>query len=276
MFRLYCIVIISAAFSIIGTSALHGQTNPTLELESAPSINTIASFGLSEGLPGNCLKNTVIDQKGRLWVSPCADTWLDDKYNFFQYDGRKAFNYEILPEGITAPMDTTLHWFVWGETANGFLYGTDYNLSTVFYWHPDLRKQNFFRLDQGASLLNLASEPGGSILVLTLESDTYKVYRLTDNNKQKIGEITLDFTYEFFYNDTYIFPIQSFTIVGQKAWFFHERSGLVAVDLADGKMQFHSWSKLGAKQMISESAYYQGGGLTWQMLPYSSDQLLLY
>ena len=276
MFRLDRFVIISVAFFIIGSASLYGQANLPVELESAPSINTIASFGLNEGLPTNCLKNVVTDRQGRLWVSPCATTWLDDNYNFFQYDGKKAFQYEVSPDWIAEPTDTTINWFVWGETANGLLYGTSYNYQTVFSWHPDLREQYFFNLHQGEQLLNLISAPGGGILVLTLTETKYQVYRLVANKQQKIGEITLDFTEELFDFDNRYSNAHSFTLAGQKAWFFHQRSGLVTVDLLDETMQFHPWNKLSTQQTISEFAYDQGAGLTWQMLPSYGDQLLLY
>ena len=61
-------------------------------------------------------------------------------------------------------------WYILGETSDGFLYGANLRNNLLFYWHPDTREQYYFPLENNEQLLNMAPDPEGGLLALTVEN----------------------------------------------------------------------------------------------------------
>jgi hypothetical protein len=70
-----------------------------------------------------------------------------------------------------------------GEAIDGFMYGSNRLNKILFYWHPDVGIQYFFKLEANEKLLNMAPHPEGGVLALTVEildqsnlgKETYRV-----------------------------------------------------------------------------------------------------
>lgn len=247
------------------------QTSEPNDFLPAPSVSSISSYGYGDGLPETCLENVVVDSKGRLWATPCLYAAKEKGISFFQFDGRRAYFYSVLPDWTEEDVDSLL-WLVEGETSQGFLFGVDEKRSVAFLWRPDTRRQSFFRFEEGKKILSLAAEPQGGVLALILHEETYQAYRLADNASRLIGK----FKPEDGGEGSYKFP-HPFVITDGQAWFLHKREGLVCFDLKEGNTQFYSWSNFGEQLNLrrhKDDRFERY--LTWKIFPYSNKALFLY
>ncbi len=260
-------LLICCCFLWIGS---YPQTIISRETLPSPSIASLNLFGLSEGLPINCLEKVILDSKGRLWLNPCFHNTTKRGLNFFQYDGEKSIYFDFQPDGSREK--EAFSWYARGETSQGFLFGKEYLQSIVFFWHPDTRQQHFFYFEESEQILNIEAEPEGTVLVLVLHEHTYRIYRLAREGKQVLGEITLEFKEALNYN--YPHPL---VLINHQILFLHQTDGLVSLDLNQNTMQFKSWEELTGDQPMQRYIYdIMGGALSWQMVSYAKNSVFLY
>ncbi len=206
-----------------------------------PKVTALVHFTLSDGLAANCVDQGFIDKKGRLWFNPCRDAAREFRLSFFQFDGSQSFFYELRPDWLPVESMAPVL-YILGETTDGFLYGADRENKILFYWHPDTREQNFFRLKPGEVLLNMDADANGKILALTMEqaNETYRITILFDEQRVE-ASIQLDFTDDSLPNtpNQFAYP---FEVTNEAAFFFHQRKGLVRFDRSQGKIDFTPWS----------------------------------
>lgn len=247
------------------------QQNEQTEILPPPATASISAYGLSEGLPTNCLENVFTDSKGRLWINPCGYNALADGMNFFQYDGKQAVLVDLEPPEQYQRNDS-LFWYLIGESSDGFLFGVEVKGRVAFCWHPNTQEQYFFQLREGEEVLTMVGEESGSILLLGLQGDTYRVYRLERGSKNTLSELTLPFDQDI----PYEFPAPLYT-EDQQAFFFHQQEGLVRLDLDRGEMELHPWATiLNEQEQQSFSKAFPRGQSDWKFSPLGNDSLLLY
>ncbi|WP_296705678.1 hypothetical protein, partial [Algoriphagus sp.] len=206
-----------------------------------PKVTVTEHYTLSNGLASNCVDQSFIDSRGRLWVNPCGDAAREFRLSFFQYDGIRSFFYEVRPDWITEEALAPIL-YILGENSNGFLFGADRENKFLFYWHPDTSEQGFFKLESGEVLLNMDSDENGEIFVLTLNqaNQTYFVRSLRDESRERIN-IQLDFTGDFIPNTPSQFAYP-FEVTADEVYFFHQRKGLVQFDRKLQKISYTPWS----------------------------------
>ncbi len=253
---------------LLGICAFSQTTLPSGSV-SSPSIATLSSFGLKEGLPVNCLEGSLLDSKGRLWINPCPYNTVTTTLNFFQYDGKQAIFYELSPDWLEK--NDTISWTITGETTHGFLFGVDLNFSNAFMWHPDSKDQYFFQFEEKEKVLNMVPGPDKSVLVLTLLQETYRLYRLSEEGKQFLEEISPHFEVD----STYAYP-HPLVFLNQQIWFLHQRQGMVSFDLDSGDIQFLAWKDLQTEPTIKKKPDdIFDVSLIWQLLKYDEESLFL-
>ncbi len=250
----------------------YSQAFISQEVLPAPSITSISTYSLSEGLPDNCISDGFLDSKGRLWLNPCSYTIVDRGIGFFQYDGKQAFFYPIKADSLFAG-EEGLKWRVEGELKNGFLFGQAVDHPFIFMWHPDTREQRFYSFNSNEQLLNIKKNPGGGLLVLVQKSDSCLIYGLNQaNKKEKLAE----FRSKNQYAKDFLFSI-SLEIHHQKAWFFVPFEGLAGLDLEKNETFYYSFQDLVGEPIkfrgTSELDLNEGTAL---INAYKSDELLLY
>lgn len=256
----------------------------TIPFSVAPSVTAIERFTLNDGLASNNLNETFIDSKGRMWVNPDVNYAIRFALSFFQFDGRQSIFYDLKPE-LDSVGSKTPAWYILGETNDGFLYGSDRRSKILFYWHPDTREQYFFALEGNSEvLLNMVSDPNGGALVLTeqftnengLSMGTYHIYRLFEGQKNQLGFIQLDFKDDFIPGRPWRFAYP-FEVAGDHAWFFHQRKGLVKVDLKGNSLEYMPWSDFEGISAIKKHRNDQSDISTeWKMIGIEKDKLLLF
>ncbi|WP_159439208.1 hybrid sensor histidine kinase/response regulator transcription factor [Algoriphagus halophilus] len=268
---------------IVGNSTIGLSVQASGDYSPSPSILNIQNFTLSDGLAVNCLGNSFLDNKGRLWVNPCQEDSRDLRISFFQFDGEQSFFYELKPDWIKEG-DLNPIWYVLGVTSEGFLFGSDQQNEVIFYWHPDLKEQYFFPLDEGTRLLNAVENPDGGILALTLEGEDqrqlekgkYQLVRLDKNQQEEIGSIELNFEEELSPTPPKTFAY-SLAILGDQAWFFHKQKGLVKADLNTRQMEFIPWTQFDGIPPIQRDVLADNdSGFEWKLISNGQTQLLLF
>ncbi|MDX8339037.1 ATP-binding protein [Draconibacterium sp. IB214405] len=256
----------------------------TIPFSVAPSVTAIERFTLNDGLASNNLNETFIDSKGRMWVNPDVNVAIRFGLPFFQFDGRQSIFYDLKPE-LDSVGNKTPAWYILGETNDGFLFGSDRRSKVMFYWNPDTREQYFFTLEgNNEVLLNMVSDPNGGVLVLTkqftneqdLSTGTYHVYRLFEGQKKQLGFIQLDFKDDFIPGRPWRFTYP-FEVAGDHAWFFHQRKGLVKVDLKGNSLEYMPWSDFEGISAIKKHRNDKSDISTeWKMIGIEKDKLLLF
>ena len=268
---------------ILGLNNFAYPSDATLS-STAPTITSTAHYTLNDGLVSNNLNEVFIDHKGRMWVNPDVTTAREFRLSFFQFDGTKSIFYDLKPgwhvEGSKSPT-----WFIMGETQNGFLYGSNRLNNVLFYWHPDTREQYFFALEgKEEKLLNMVADPNGGALVLTTEitnhralaMETYNVYRLFEGQKKKVGSIQLDFKDDFLPMTPRRFAYP-FEVTNDQAWFFHQRKGLVRVDIKSKSLEFLPWTDFEGIPTIRKGRYdIPNISFEWKMAGSEKGKLLLF
>lgn len=270
-------------FLVVWNSALAYSDQDSVRYKPAPSILNIQNFTLSDGLAVYCLGTSFLDNKGRLWVNPCQEDGKELRMNFFQFDGEQSFFYELTPEwyneGELAPI-----WYLLGINSDGYLYGADLQNEILFYWHPDLKEQYFFQLEDGSKLLNLVEDPNGGLLGLTLEAENqrqqvtakYHLIRLNKDQQQEVGSIQLNFEGELSPTPPKTFAY-SLDISNGHAWFFHQQKGLVKANLNTGEIEFIPWAQFGGFPSIEkEGLADNGSGFEWKLISNGQNRLLLF
>ncbi|MBN3519360.1 response regulator [Algoriphagus lutimaris] len=268
---------------IIGSPLITFSQQASGDYSPSPSILNIQNFTLSDGLAVNCLGNSFLDNKGRLWVNPCQEDARELRMSFFQFDGEKSFFYEIKPDWIKKG-DLNPIWHVMGVTSDGFLFGADDQNEMIFYWHPDLKEQYFITLDVGTKLLNLVEDSQGGIMALTLEGENqrqlktakYHLIRLYKNQHEEISSIELNFEEELSPTPPKTFAY-SLAILNDHAWFFHQQKGLVKADLNSKQIEFIPWTQFESIPPIQkEELADNDSGFEWKLISIGQNRLLLF
>ncbi|WP_167606395.1 hybrid sensor histidine kinase/response regulator transcription factor [Maribellus sediminis] len=276
------------AIFFLGTPTfIHG--NDTISFSASPSDNFSELYILSDGFATLHIDQVFVDAKGRMWINPRVDDAKNLRLSFFEYDGTQSFFYELKPNWFNEE-NVVQCWYLLGLTPDGFLLGANRENNILFYWHPDTQEQYFFKLENGLTLLNMVSDLKGGILVLMLneEINTYTVSRLYQDTKEDIASIQLHFDdpIRLHYDDpkkiattpgslTYPFEIK-----GDWAWFFHERKGLVKLNLINKTIFFTPWSEFENIPLIqkieSDVPQFHQKEFVWKIIDKNSDELLLY
>jgi signal transduction histidine kinase/DNA-binding response OmpR family regulator len=248
-----------------------------------PRVTSIDHYTLNDGLASNNLNNVFVDSRGRMWVNPDAKTARQFRLSFFQFDGTKSIFHELKPDALSKK-STSPTWFILGEAIDGFLYGADRLIKTLFYWQPDKDIQYFHKLEANEKLLNMAAHPEGGVLALTVEiveefnlgKETYRVTHIKNGIARSVGSIELDFKDD-------LIPITPqrleypFEVTGNIAWFFHQRKGLVKLSLNSGVMEFTPWTDFGGMPLIKKNwKDVPNVSFYWNMIGVQKDELLLY
>jgi hypothetical protein len=180
--------------------------------------------------------------------------------SFFQFDGTKSIFHELKPDSLSEKSADHQPGLLWVRRLDGFLYGADRLNKTLFYWHPDVGIQYFFKLEGNEKLLNMAPHPEGGVLALTVEildqynlgNETYRVTHLKNGTARQVGSIELDFKDD-------LIPLTPkrlaypFVVTGNIAWFFHQRKGLVKLSLNSGAMEFTPWTDFEGMPLIKKN-----------------------
>ncbi len=265
------------------SASFFANGSDTIPVTAPPKINSIKNYTISEGLAENCLGNGFMDRAGRLWINPCKESAENILLSFFQFDGQKSLFYELRPEWLSDEEMTPV-WYVLGETSSGFLFGANIENDMLFYWHPDLRKQYFLRLNENTSLLNIGEHPSGGILILSLEYDKtdelstgiYRLLRLHEGKEEVVASLELDFTSDRNLQKPRNFEFP-FAVRKNDAWFYHERDGIVKTNLNEGTMTYIPWADFNPDQPIEKAdTDFSEFDFEWQMIRMPYDQLLLY
>lgn len=260
---------------------LHAQD--TLPFSTPPTITGIEKYSLNNGLASTDLNEVFIDRRGRIWVNPNVITARQFRLSFFQFDGTQSIFYDLKPEWLSEESKTPT-WFILGETQQGFLYGSNRLHNILFYWHPDTQERYFFPLEDEGKLLNMVSDTEGGVLVLTvqvadernLSLETYKVFRLFEGSKSQVGSIQLDFKDDFLPISPKRFTYP-FEVTDDQAWFFHQRKGLVKLDLKTGSLDFTPWADFRNISSIKKSRYdVPNISFEWKMIGVEKDKLFLF
>jgi signal transduction histidine kinase/CheY-like chemotaxis protein len=278
---------IGKLFGIFLMILLVGNTlvlaSDSIRFHNPPIVSSIDHYTLSDGLASNNLNNVFIDSKGRMWVNPDVMTARQFRSSFFQFDGTKSIFHELKPDSLSKKCGSQT-WFIMGEAIDGFIYGANRLNKTLFYWHPDVGIQYFFKLEGNEKLLNMAPHPEGGVLALTVEildqynlgNETYRVIHLKNGTARQVGSIELDFKDD-------LIPLTPkrlaypFVVTGNIAWFFHQRKGLVKISLKSGAMEFTPWTDFEGMPLIKKNFYdVPYHSFHWNMVGVQKDELLLY
>lgn len=256
--------------------------NDTISFSAPPSDKFSELYSLSDGFATGCLDQVFVDRKGRMWLNPSVDKARDLRLSFFQFDGIQSFFYELKPNWFTEENMVPV-WYLLGLTPDGFLFGANRQNNILFYWQPDTREQFFFKLEKGVKLLNMVSNSKGGILVLLLNevNNTYTVSRLYQETKEDIASIQLNFD-----NDkiptipgSLAYP---FEVKDDWAWFFHQRKGLVKLNLNlnEKTITFTPWSDFENIPPIqkheNDIPQVHQKEFVWKLICKNKDELLLY
>ncbi|MCY1719943.1 ATP-binding protein [Prolixibacteraceae bacterium Z1-6] len=244
---------------------------------------------LSYGFATLHIDQVFVDSKGRMWINPNVEDAKDLRLSFFEYDGTQSFFYEFKSNWFTEE-NVVQCWYLLGLTPDGFLYGANRENNILFYWHPDTQEQFFFKLENGLTLLNMVSDPKGGFLALLLneEINTYTVSRFYQDTKEDIASIQLHFDdpIQLHYDDpkniatipgslTYPFEIKD-----DWAWFFHERKGLVKLNLVKKTLSYTPWSEFENIPLIQKNEndvpQFHNKEFVWKIIDKNNDELLLY
>jgi signal transduction histidine kinase/AraC-like DNA-binding protein len=275
LFGIFLMILLVGNTSVLAGDSIHFH-NP-------PNVTSIDHYTLNDGLASNNLNNVFIDSKGRMWVNPDVMTARQFRSSFFQFDGTKSIFHELKPDSLSKKCGSQT-WFIMGEAIDGFIYGANRLNKTLFYWHPDVGIQYFFKLEGNEKLLNMAPHPEGGVYALTVEildqynlgNETYRVIHLKNGITRQVGSIELDFKDD-------LIPLTPkrleypFEVTGNIAWFFHQRKGLVKLPLKSGAMEFTPWTDFEGTPLIKKDWQdVPNVSFYWNMIGVQKDDLLLY
>ncbi len=243
-----------------------------MEALPSPSISSLSTFGINEGLPINCVISTIIDKKGRLWIEFCEYLKEDEINDFFHYDGKKSFFHPLALDSLKT-IEKNLKWYQIGSTKTGYLFGSALEHPLTFLLNPDTKKQYIFQFNPKERVLKAVEDPQEGILVLTWDSTTSRIYRLNEEGKKEIlGEFKNNSG-----NESNLMFSRSLIIQDNKAWIFIPFEGLAGIDLSTKEKVFYSFQDLFNKTLQFENVHEFGlrqGELSISIL--NSDNLLLY
>jgi len=249
-------------------------------------------YTASNGLVTDCLGNGFIDSKGRQWLNPCKEKAEMFSHSFFQFDGEQSIFYDLRPEWLDSNTLTPI-WHILGLNDLGFIYGADIDNGILFYWNPDTDLKYFFQLNSDEKIINLKAGSDGSFVALLFNSKSvdseeqqdYKLVKFKNNRREDIAKVTFNFEDDIMPYESHdrSFP---FEVTENSAWFFHQRKGLVEVDLSTGKSHLLEWSSF--KHIPSILKYhtdvvklesfnkFQLESIQWKIIAMNSNQLLLF
>ena len=274
----------------VGNTAV--MASDSIFFHNPPIVSSIDHYTLSDGLASNNLNNVFLDSKGRMWVNPDVITSKQFRLSFFQFDGEQSQFYDLQPPW-SSENDLSPVWYVLGESSDGYLYGADIENSIVFYWHPDTNVQHYLRVSPGQRLLNMASDAQGEIYLLLLDNayDTdsgakkYIVTRFSQGLGEEVASIPLDFTEDIVPreagNSTYPFVVDK-----SAAWFFHQRKGIVTLNLQNTTYKYLPWSEFDNMPpvlktifdfpQISEEERDIPPRFEWNLIDFNEQEMLVY
>jgi signal transduction histidine kinase/DNA-binding response OmpR family regulator len=257
-----------------------------------PIVSSIDHYTLSDGLASNNLNNVFLDSKGRMWVNPDVTSARQFRLSFFQFDGEQSQFYDLQPPW-SSENDLSPVWYVLGESPDGYLYWADIENSIVFYWHPDTNVQHYLRVSPGQRLLNMASDAQGEIYLLLLDNayDTdsgakkYIVTRFSQDLGEEVASIPLDFIEDIVPpeagNSTYPFVVDK-----SAAWFFHQRKGIVTLNLQNTTYKYLPWSEFDNMPpvlktyfdfpLLSEEERDIPRQFEWKLIDFNEQEMLVY
>ena len=264
----------------------------SIHFHNPPMVSSIEHYTLSNGLASNNLNNVFLDSKGRMWVNPDVMSAKQFRLSFFQFDGEQSQFYELQPPW-SSENDLSPVWYVLGESPEGYLYGADIENSIVFYWHPDTNVQYYLRVSPGQRLLNMASDAQGEIYLLLLDTaydadsgaKKYIVTRFSQGLGEEVASIPLDFTEDIVPreagNSTYPFVVDK-----SAAWFFHQRKGIVTLNLQNTTYKYLPWSEFDNMPpvlkrifdfpQISEEERDIPPPFEWKLIDFNEQEMLVY
>lgn len=158
---IYCIGIIL----FFQVTLLNGQDEPYL----AVFPSNITSFTIDNGLP-ICIGDVFVNPEGRIYVSTCGRTQLEENTLLYEYDGQKIKEipfHDVLGNNNAMPKYD-------GINDEGLLYGhfeekgESYN--SIFLFHPQKRKIEVHELDREIAGDSRVQK------VLCVDNQTYLIY----------------------------------------------------------------------------------------------------
>ncbi len=263
--------------------------NDTIRFSGSPSAKFSKLYTLVDGFATLHMDQVFVDSKGRIWINPRVEDARNLRLSFFEYDGTQSFFYELKPNWLSE--ENVVHsWYLLGITPDGFLFGVNRQNNILFYWHPDTQEQYFFKLENGLTLLNIVPDPKGGIFALLLneESNTYTVSRFYKDTKEEIASIQLNFDDPVQLHYHYPNKIATtpgsltypFEIKDNWGWFFHERKGLVKLNLLNKTLSFKPWSEFENIPTMQKNEYdvpqTHQKEFVWKIIDKNSDELLLF
>lgn len=287
---LISIVTTNIAVACIYLMPILGSTQNVIK-QSSKKIKA-EKFTTNNGLAANSIGQGFADPQGRLWFNPEQEQAQNLRMSFFQFDGDHSLFYDLKPDWLS-DNDLTPVWYIIGVTPDGALFGADISNKTLFLWHPDSRKQFFYRLSEDSLLLNMNTEPDGGILALTAEIPnkenptigSYQILRPFEKGKKEIATIQLDFKDDLLPHR----PSKksySFAVTANAAWFLHQRKGIVKLDLNTHKTDYFPWNSFQNIPPILKTDFdlpfledFERGILPsfeWQLIDMNDDEILLF
>lgn len=197
------------------------------------------AYDIDQGLPITCVERVIKDHKGRLWLNPCAELDIQQNFNFYQYDGKKAYD-------ISTPLpgDDTTSFFLLDITSNGMLYGINDRSTQLFFLDPDTHENILFSFDTDEGIVNVIHAEGDELFALISKKDNYLIYKIHPDKKELLGA-TAKAGSELFNSSSATYNAQtSFVKQKESLWFLNMKNTLIRFYITSRTIKKYAWNDL--------------------------------